>query len=131
MIRTVTTVFMVIFTVRLKPETSNMFPVTVCYCHAMASWRFLSNHGRALVCIANDPGARLRDVAARLEITDRRAHGIITDLVESGYVTKTKNGRRNQYQIRVDLPIPDPPPTGPKIGEVLELLAWTGNTNTT
>ncbi|GAA3699829.1 hypothetical protein GCM10022204_15600 [Microlunatus aurantiacus] len=97
----------------------------------VTSWRFLSNHGRALVCIANDPGARLRDVAAQLGITDRRAHGIITDLVESGYVIKTKDGRRNQYQVRVDLPIPDPPPTGRKIGEVLELLAWTGNADTT
>ena len=91
----------------------------------MAGWRFLSNHGRALLCIAHDPGARLRDVAARLEITDRRAHGIITDLVDSGYVIKTRDGRRNQYQVRVDLPLPDPPPTGRKIGEVLELLAWT------
>lgn len=95
----------------------------------MASWRFLSNHGRALVCIARDPGARLRDVAAQLGITDRRAYGIIADLVESGYVVKTKDGRRNVYKIRVDLPIPDPPPTGRRIGEVLELLAWTDTTS--
>ena len=96
----------------------------------MAAWRFLSNHGRALLCIAHDPGARLRDVAAQLGITDRRAHGIITDLVDSGYVIKTKEGRRNQYQVRVDLPLPDSPPTGRTIGEVLELLSWTDSSST-
>lgn len=95
----------------------------------MVSWRFLSNHGRALLCIANDPGARLRDVGADLGITDRRAYGIVTDLVDSGYVIKTKDGRRNQYRVRVDLPLPDPSTTGRTIGEVLELLAGTDNSN--
>ncbi len=95
----------------------------------MVSWRFLSNHGRALLCIAHDPGARLRDVAADLGITDRRAYGIVTDLVDSGYVIKTRDGRRNQYRVRVDLPLPDLRRSGRTIGEVLELLARTDNRN--
>ena len=61
----------------------------------MASWSFLTNHARVLLCIARDPGARLRDIAASLGITERSAHGIVTDLAEAGYVIRQKDGRRN------------------------------------
>ena len=71
----------------------------------MTDWSFLTTHARVLVCIAHDPGARLRDIAATLGITERRAHGIITDLVEAGYVVKQKDGRRNRYQIQAHLPL--------------------------
>jgi hypothetical protein len=89
----------------------------------MPNWTFLSNHGRALLCIANDPGTRLRDVAAQLGITERRAYDIVADLTASGYVTKTKAGRRNQYEVRAHLPLPEPTHSRRTIGEVLELLA--------
>src|SRR5260370_38081619 len=75
----------------------------------MASWGFLTNHARALLCIAHDPGTRLRDIAARLDITERSAHGIITDLTAAGYLVKQKDGRRNRYQIQAHLPCPNPP----------------------
>ena len=51
----------------------------------MANWSFLTNHARVLLCIAHDLGMRLRDLAASLGITERRAHGIVTDLAEAGY----------------------------------------------
>jgi len=73
----------------------------------MASWGFLTNHARALLCIAHDPGTRLRDIAARLDITERSAHGIITDLTAAGYLVKQKDGRRNRYQIQAHLPLPE------------------------
>jgi DNA-binding MarR family transcriptional regulator len=63
----------------------------------MASWSFLTNHVRVLLCIAHDPGARLRDLAASLGITGRSAHAIVADLAEAGYVVKQKDGRRNRY----------------------------------
>ena len=88
----------------------------------MGSWSFLTNHARVLLCIAHDPGARLRDIAASLGITERRAHGIVTDLVEAGYVVKQKDGRRNRYRIQVDLPLPEAGTQEPAIGEVLSLL---------
>ena len=75
----------------------------------MASWTFLTNHARVLLCVAHDPGVRLRDIAASLDITERSAFGIITDLVEAGYVIKEKDGRRNRYHIQAHLPLPDPP----------------------
>ncbi len=88
----------------------------------MADWGFLTNHARVLVCIAHDPGARLRDIAARLGITERSAHGIVTDLAEAGYVVKQKDGRRNRYQIQAHLPLPEPGTREPAVGEVLALL---------
>jgi DNA-binding IclR family transcriptional regulator len=60
----------------------------------MADWSFLTNHARVLLCIAHDPGVRLRDIAARVGITEPSAYGILTDLVEAGYLVKQKDGRR-------------------------------------
>ena len=59
------------------------------------------------MCIAHDPGARLRDIAARLDITEHSAHGIITGLTAAGDVVKQKDGRRNRYQILAHLPLPE------------------------
>jgi hypothetical protein len=78
-----------------------------------------------LVCIAHDPGARLRDIAASLGITERSAHGIVTDLTAAGYVVKQEDGRRNRYQIQAHLPLPETTSQQPAIGEVLALLAGT------
>ena len=89
----------------------------------MASWSFLTNHARVLLCIARDPGARLRDIAASLDITERSAHAIVTDLTAAGYVIKHKDGRRNRYQIQAHLPLPEPATQEPAIGDVLALLA--------
>jgi len=88
----------------------------------MERWSFLTNHARVLLCIAHDPGARLRDIAASLDITDRSVHGIVTDLTAAGYVVRQKNGRRNLYQIQAHLPLPEPASQEPAIGEVLALL---------
>ena len=79
-----------------------------------------------LLCIAHDPGARLRDIAASLGITERTAYGIVTDLAEAGYIAKQKNGRRNRYQIQAHLPLPEPTRRERTVGEVLALLAGTG-----
>ncbi len=92
----------------------------------MTSWSFLTNHARVLLCIARDPGTRLRDIAASVDITERSAHGIVTDLTAAGYVIKQKDGRRNRYQIQANLPLPEPATQEPAIGEVLALLAGAG-----
>jgi hypothetical protein len=92
----------------------------------MARWGFLTSHARVLLCIAHDPAARLRDVAASLGITERSAHGIVTDLAEAGYVIKRKDGRRNSYQVQAHLPVPGPGAREPAIGEVLALFAGPG-----
>jgi MarR family len=94
----------------------------------VASWTFLTNHARVLLCVARDPGVRLRDIAASLDITERSAFGIITDLVEAGYVVKEKAGRRNRYHIQAHLPLPEPDGRQRTVGEVLALLASAGPT---
>ena len=91
----------------------------------MERWSFLTNHARVLLCIARDPGVRLRDLAARLGITERSAHGIITDLTTAGDTVKQKDGRRNRYQIQAHMPLLEPASQEPAIGEVLALLAGT------
>ena len=89
----------------------------------MANWTFLTPHGRVLLLVAHDPGVRLRDIAASLDITERSAFGIITDLTGAGYISKRKDGRRNHYQIQVHQPLPEPTSRERTVGEVLALLA--------
>ena len=94
----------------------------------MESWSFLTKHGRVLLCIAHDPGMRLRDIAATVGITERSAYGIVSDLTAAGYAVKQKDGRRNRYQIQAHLPLHEPTSAQLTIGEVLALLAgaWAG-----
>jgi DNA-binding transcriptional ArsR family regulator len=107
---------------RAGAVTSKLIPERSIYTCAMAEWSFLTNHARALICIAHDPGVRLRDIAAALDITERTAFGIVTDLTEAGYVVKDKDGRRNRYRIEDHLPLPDAVGGERTIGEVLGLL---------
>ena len=95
----------------------------------MPQWTFLTNHARVLVCIAHDPGVRLRDIAATLGITERTAYGIVTDLTEDGYVVKDKEGRRNRYRIQDHLPLRVAVGREPTIGEVLQTLVDTPATS--
>jgi Winged helix DNA-binding domain len=88
----------------------------------VTGWTFLTQHAQVLLCVAHDPGVRLRDIAARLDVTERTAYGIITDLVEVGYVVKEKDGRRNRYHIQAHLPLPEPVGREHTIGEVLAVL---------
>jgi len=88
----------------------------------MGTWSFLTNHARVLLCIAHDPGVRLRDIATTLDITERSAYGIVTDLAEAGYVVKEKDGRRNRYEIQSHLPLRESISQERTIGEVLGLL---------
>jgi len=88
----------------------------------MATWSFLTNHARVLVCIAHDPGVRLRDIATTLDITERSAYSIVTDLTDGGYVVKDKDGRRNRYQIRPHLSLRETITQQRTIGEILDVL---------
>src|SRR5215211_9160741 len=88
----------------------------------MAEWSFLTNHARVLLCVAQDPAMRLRDSAAMLGITERSAFGIVDDLVTAGYLEKQRDGRRNRYTIRHDLPLAEPAVRERTIGQLLELL---------
>ncbi len=88
----------------------------------MAEWTFLSNHGLVLLCIAQDPGVRLRDVGEHVGITERAAHRIVTELVDAGYLMRERYGRRNRYEISDDLLLPEPLAGERKLGELLDFL---------
>jgi len=91
----------------------------------MADWSFLTNHARVLLCIAHDPGVRLRDIASTLGITERSAYSMVTDLASAGYVLKERDGRRNRYQVQEHLPLREGTGRERTIGEVLDLLVET------
>jgi DNA-binding MarR family transcriptional regulator len=85
-------------------------------------WTFVTSHAQVLLCIAQDPEVRLRDVADRVGITERAAQRIVADLVESGYVARTRVGRRNQYTINPTVQMRHELQRGLAIGSLLELL---------
>lgn len=68
-------------------------------------WTFVTNHARALICVAEDPQIRLREVAQRIGITERAAQSLVNDLVDAGYVTRERVGRRNRYEVDASLPL--------------------------
>jgi uncharacterized membrane protein len=86
-------------------------------------WDFLTNHAHVLVCVARDPGARLRDIAAAVGITERAAHRIVSELVDEGYLVRERRGRRNHYEVKARLPLPHPLAEEREVGELLKLLA--------
>jgi hypothetical protein len=89
------------------------------------SWSFLTNHALVLLCIAYDPGIRLREIGDAVGITERAAHRIVDELVGAGYVERKRNGRRNHYAVRAHLPLPDPLARKQKIGDLLKILSST------
>lgn len=85
-------------------------------------WSFLTNHARVLQSIAADPTIRLRDIAAQAGVTERTAAQIVRELERVGYVTKTRNGRRNHYEIREDLSLRHPRHRHRTLGELVRFL---------
>ena len=87
------------------------------------SWTFLTNHGQVLLCIARSPDMRMRDIASSVGITERAAQRIVSDLVEAGYVTRRKVGRRNEYTVNPAARMRHPLSGDRDVGELLGVLA--------
>ena len=88
----------------------------------MPPFSFLTNHGLVLLCVAEDPRQRMRDIAAHTDITERAAQRIVADLVRSGYLTRTREGRRNSYTVKTDLPVALAAHRDIDLGSLLEVL---------
>lgn len=86
-------------------------------------WTFFTNHAHVLHCLARDPAIRLRDLADRVGVTERAAQRIVADLVEAGYVERTRDGRRNRYRVRTDMPLRHPVEQPHRVGEILAVIA--------
>ena len=89
----------------------------------MDRWTFLTNHAHVLLAIAQDPEIRMKDAAVKVGITERAAQRILADLLDAGYVTRDKVGRRNQYQIRPNLPLRHPLAGHQPVSMLLALLS--------
>jgi DNA-binding transcriptional ArsR family regulator len=82
----------------------------------------VTNHAHVLACIAADPGARLRDIAATVGVTERTAGQIVSDLEQAGYLTKARVGRRNRYEVHAELPLRHPQHRHHAVGELISFL---------
>jgi predicted transcriptional regulator len=87
------------------------------------TWSFLTNHARVLVCIAQDPSVRLREIGDAVGITERASHRIVSELAGAGYIIRERNGRRNHYEIQAHLRLPDPLARDKNVGDLLAILA--------
>jgi DNA-binding MarR family transcriptional regulator len=97
---------------------------------AAAGWDFLTNHAHVLMCVARDPGIRLRDIADAVGITERATHRILSELVADGYVLRERHGRRNRYQLVRERPLRHPLVQEREVGELLEFLIGSAATAT-
>jgi DNA-binding transcriptional ArsR family regulator len=86
------------------------------------SWTFLTNHAHVLLSIARAPEARMRDVALAVGITERAVQRIVSDLEEAGYLKRVREGRRNRYQVREDLPLRHPVEQHHSVRMLLDLV---------
>jgi DNA-binding IclR family transcriptional regulator len=85
-------------------------------------WTFLSNHGHVLLCIAREPGVRLREVAERVGITERAVQRIVADLEEAGFLTRAREGRRNRYEIHANRRLRHPVVAHRELRALLEIM---------
>jgi hypothetical protein len=89
-----------------------------------APWTFLTNHAHVLLCIAAEPELRLRDVAARVGVTERAAQRMVTDLVDAGYLERTRDGRRNRYRVVRNGHLRHPREQHVRIGRLLDAVPF-------
>lgn len=85
-------------------------------------WTFLSNHGHVLLAVAQDPQARVRDLAVRVGITERATQQILGDLVDAGYMSKARVGRRNEYEVKRGQPFRHPAERSRPIDDLLAIF---------
>ncbi|MGH2785300.1 MAG: helix-turn-helix transcriptional regulator [Actinomycetota bacterium] len=86
-------------------------------------WTFVTNHFLVLLCIAEDPGIRMSDVAKRIGVTERAVQGIVGDLEKAGYLHRTRVGRRNHYEIHNEMPLRHLQTQHKQLGDLLGLIA--------
>jgi DNA-binding MarR family transcriptional regulator len=119
--------FLVLFVIHFKSRVDlrRRFSVS----EAVNNWTFLSNYAHVLVCLADNPDVRLRDVADRVGITERTAFRLIGELEEAGVLERAKEGRRNHYVINNDAHLRHAIEEHCTVGELLETVRQRGSVN--
>jgi predicted transcriptional regulator len=88
----------------------------------MAEWTFLTNHAHVLLCITEEPNIRLRELAERINISERAVKRIVSDLERTGYISRERHGRRNQYEVHAEQPLRSSLARGMEIGALLAAM---------
>lgn len=86
------------------------------------SWTFLSNHGRILIQIAQNPDLKVTEIAATIGITERSTLSILGDLEETGYISVERIGRRNRYTVNPKKKFRHPSEASHSIGELIKIF---------
>lgn len=94
---------------------------------ALPSWTFLTNHAHVLLCLAREPEVRMRDIANLVGITERAVQRIVADLEKAGHLARVRQGRRNRYEIRDDLPLRHPIEEHVRISALIDFVTGEGN----
>ncbi len=89
---------------------------------ARGSWTFLSNHSHVIICLAADPSMRMRDIAARVGITERAVQRIVSDLQDGGAIVRSREGRQNRYKVNLDVPLRHPLEAHRSLGSLIEAI---------
>ncbi len=87
------------------------------------AWTFLTNHGHVLLAVAADPDARVAEIAARVGISTRATLGILRDLADGGYLTRSRRGRRTHYEVQSHRPFRHPSTAHREVDELLAVFA--------
>lgn len=87
-----------------------------------SQWTFFSNHGHILLALAEDPNARLRDLADRVGITERAVHRLLAEMEEAGVISRRRDGRRNTYSIRRSARLRHPIESHCCVGDLIDLI---------
>lgn len=90
------------------------------------AWTFLTNHAHVLLCLSREPEVRMRDIAELVGITERAVQRIVADLEQAGHVERSRNGRRNRYVVRGDLPLRHPIEQHVRVSALLDFVAGEG-----
>ena len=93
------------------------------YSTMQSSWTFLTNHAHVLLSVAANPDATLREVAEQVGITERAAHRIVSDLEHVGALKRSREGRRNHYQVRQDFPLRHPMERHCSVGQLIDMVS--------
>ncbi len=109
-------------TVARGPATASATPAVAAATPSGVEWTFLTNHAHVLLCLAREPEARIRDVAAMVGITERAVQRIVTDLKDGGYIEPIRSGRRNHYEIRPDAHLRHPIERHERVSSLLALV---------
>ena len=106
----------------VKKNSGNKNPIKTGAADTAPHWDFLTNHAHVLLCVSQDSGIRVRDIADAIGITERSAQNALSDLVGDGYVLRDRQGRRNRYTVKAKLPLPHPLEREHEVGELLTAL---------